>query len=211
MTKTCLNPVFCRPAKLSQFRLCWWFSSKSKTFYLPFFFSFHRCRVTTPRLCPCWLRPSQVRSASWTQSFVLRVERREPRRDAPSVKWWAQKTTAVIFLFKLPQCSVRASTWLESTLYLFVAFFFYQLHSQIKYIFLTTRWSTVKKPAKRCTGSPTRKFARSFKSRERSRRQNRPNWGCSRAKVPHLIIIIIIENTEAERSSCPDCELSRLL
>lgn len=37
MTKTCLNPVFCRPSKLSQFRLCWWFSSKSKTFYLPFF------------------------------------------------------------------------------------------------------------------------------------------------------------------------------
>lgn len=115
--KMCLNRGTSEN-EVSQFRLCWWFSFKSKTFYRPFFF-FHHCRVTTPRLCPCWLRPSQVRSASWTQSFVLPVGRREPRRDAPSVKWWAQKKmTAVIFPFKLAQCSVRASMWLESTLFL---------------------------------------------------------------------------------------------
>lgn len=41
------------------------------------------------------------------------------------------------------------------------------------------------KLAKKCTGSPTRKFVSSSKSREKSKKQTRPNWGCSRAKVLH--------------------------
>ena len=67
---------------------CW---SKSKTWCFSVFFCFFSCchrRATTPQLCRCWLRPSQVRSASWMQSFVLPAERKERRRDAPSVKWW---------------------------------------------------------------------------------------------------------------------------
>ena len=71
--------------------------------------------------------------------------------------------------------------------FFFVCAFFIQLHGQESKskIFPVTRWSTVTKPARRCTGSLTRKSVRVCRSRERSRRQKQPNWGCSRAKVHH--------------------------
>lgn len=53
-----------------------------------------------------------------------------------------------------------------------------------KVFFFGTRWSIVKKPARNCTGLPTRKCARSCRSRERNKRRKQKTCGCSRAKVP---------------------------
>lgn len=45
------------------------------------------------------------------------------------------------------------------------------------------RWFTVPQPVRKCTGSPIRRSASSFRSREKSTRPSQPSWWSDRGKV----------------------------
>lgn len=45
------------------------------------------------------------------------------------------------------------------------------------------RWFTVPQPARKCTGSPIRRSASSFRSREKNTRPSQPSWWSDRGKV----------------------------
>ena len=85
-------------------------------------------RGMTPQLCLCWLRPSRVRWASWTQSSVRRVETKEPRRDVPSVKWWESKLQQLSQLIReisLYKTKVKKSDNLDFPINFFRSFLLY--------------------------------------------------------------------------------------